>query len=211
MDLSSRTALELLFADNFETRLFAVLAEHYFKDGDLDRARKVCEIGLDYHPENVDGLFVLARMEQREGALKKAEQSFKSILKDGTVHLQAVLALAVVQFELERSDKTLYQTWKQVLKWDPSNEIALGHIKKLKPESRKKRVVRKKTKKVEKPKPDGAIEISSRLATFTMVTVLKNQGLYHQALSVLDVLDKKVADKDRISKEKNELLALMEN
>lgn len=211
MDLSSRTALELHFADNFETRLFPVLADHYLNDGDLDRARKVCEIGLEYHPENIDGLYVLALMDHREGELQKAERSFKTILKDGTVHLQAAVGLAVVQAELDRSTNTLYQTWKQVLKWDPANEVALGNVQNLKPKKPKKRVVRKNTKKVQMPKTDGSIEISPRLATFTMVTVLKNQGLYHQALAVLDILQNKGSDSDLVTKERNELLTLMEN
>ncbi len=211
MDLSSRTALELHFADNFETRLFPVLADHYLKDGDLERARKVCEIGLEYHPENVDGLYVLATMDQHDGELQKAERSFKSILKDGTVHLQAALGLAMVQFELERSDNTLYQTWKQILKWDPSNETALGQIKKLELKKPKQRIAKKKAKKIQQPNTDDTIEISPRLATFTMVTVLKNQGLHHQALAVLDVLEKRGSDKDRIKKEKSELLKIMEN
>ena len=124
MDLSSRTAMELHFADNFETHLFSVLAEHYLKDGDLDRARKVCKIGLEYHPENADGLFILGKTDQTDGELKKAEQSFKSVLKNGTIHLQAATNLAKIQTELDRSDTILHKTWQQILKWDPRNKTA---------------------------------------------------------------------------------------
>ncbi|HJM16285.1 MAG TPA: hypothetical protein QF851_02400, partial [Flavobacteriales bacterium] len=35
------------------------------------------------------------------------------------------------------------------------------------------------------------LKVSPRLATFTLVSVLKNQGLFSQALDVLDALEKK--------------------
>ncbi|GIT32469.1 MAG: hypothetical protein Ct9H300mP2_5480 [Candidatus Neomarinimicrobiota bacterium] len=36
------------------------------------------------------------------------------------------------------------------------------------------------------------LNVSVRLATFTLGNVLKNQGLFYQALEVLDLLEKKV-------------------
>ena len=124
MDLLSRTAMELNFANNFETYLFPVLADHYLKDGDLERARKVCAIGLEYHPENSDGLFVLGQASQSAGDLQQAEQLFKSVLKNGTVHLQAATRLAEIQLELQRTETTVMKTWHQVIKWDPGNHVA---------------------------------------------------------------------------------------
>ena len=87
----------------------------------------------------------------------------------------------------------------------------MGQIKKLELKKPKQRIAKKKAKKIQQPNTDDTIEISPRLATFTMVTVLKNQGLHHQALAVLDVLEKRGSDKDRIKKEKSELLKIMEN
>lgn len=209
MDLSSRTAMELHFADNFETHLFSVLAEHYLNDGDLDRSRKVCEIGLEYHPENADGLFILGKTHRRDGELKKAEQSFKSVLKNGTIHLQAVTNLAEIQSELERSETILLKTWQQVLKWDPSNKTAHDWVKKKTAKEPLQRTKKKKVKKVHPQKQFDSIEISPRLATFTMVAVLRNQGLNHQALTVLDILEKKGADKKRVKSEKEDILDLL--
>ncbi len=209
MDLSSRTAMELHFADNFETHLFSVLAEHYFKDGDLDRARKVCEIGLEYHPENADGLFILGKTDRIDGELKKAEQSFKSVLKNGTIHLQAATNLAEIQTELDRSETILYKTWQQILKWDPSNKTAHDWVGKKTAKKPLQRTKKKKVKKVNPQKQFDSIEISPRLATFTMVTVLRNQGLHYQALTVLDILEKKGADKKRIKSEKQEILEML--
>ncbi|MBC8322837.1 MAG: hypothetical protein H8E70_04660 [Candidatus Marinimicrobia bacterium] len=209
MDLSSRTAMELHFADNFETHLFSVLAEHYLKDGDLNRARKVCQIGLEYHPENADGLFILGKTDRRDGELKKAEQSFKSVLKNGTIHFLAATNLAELQTELERSDTILLKTWQQVLKWDPSNKTAHDWVENKTAKKPLQRTKKKKVKKVHPQKQFDSIEISPRLATFTMVAVLRNQGLHHQALTVLNILEKKGSDKKRVNSEKQDILELL--
>ena len=46
------------------------------------------------------------------------------------------------------------------------------------------------------------LEVSSRLATFTLVAVLKNQGLFDQALEVLDALEEKGESPESISLER---------
>ena len=209
MDLSNRTAMELHFADNFETLLFPVLADHYLKDGDLERARKVCAIGLEYHPKNADGLFILGQANRSDGDLQKAEQSFKSVLTNGTVHLQAATGLAEIQTELQRSEVTVVKTWQLVLEWDPSNQSARELVNSFEVKKPQRKV--KKIKKAAPHKRNGSIEINPRLATFTMVTVLRNQGLNHQALAVLDMLERKGADSKRIQSEKQDIIKIMED
>ena len=70
MDLDSQIELEIYFADHFDTILFPVLADLYLKNNELNRARKVCEIGLKHHKNDPAGLFVLANIEKIEGNLK---------------------------------------------------------------------------------------------------------------------------------------------
>lgn len=68
-----------------------------------------------------------------------------------------------------------------------------------------------KKDKAKKPLPkDLSVEgvaISPRLATMTLVNVLKGQGLYHQALDVLDILEEKGEDKKRIDVERKSIRA----
>ena len=47
------------------------------------------------------------------------------------------------------------------------------------------------------------LQVSSRLATFTLVAVLKNQGLFDQALEVLDALEEKGESAESISLERD--------
>ena len=63
MDFQNQIELELYFADHFDTILYPVLADLYFQQGDLRRARKVCEIGLKHHENDSIGLYMLAQID----------------------------------------------------------------------------------------------------------------------------------------------------
>ena len=53
--------------------------------------------------------------------------------------------------------------------------------------------------------------MSTRLATFTLVAVLKNQGLFDQALEVLDALEGKGEDQDTIARERKSIQLAIKN
>ena len=55
------------------------------------------------------------------------------------------------------------------------------------------------------------LNVSVRLATFTLVNVLKNQGLFYQALEVLDLLEEKGEDPDMIRLERDAVKTLIES
>ena len=55
---------------------------------------------------------------------------------------------------------------------------------------------------------NGKIELKIPVPTFTLVEVFKKQKLYDEALQLLDVLEKRSKDKDKIEKERQEILRL---
>lgn len=55
---------------------------------------------------------------------------------------------------------------------------------------------------------NGKIELKIPVPTFTLVEVFKKQKLYNEALQLLDVLEKRSKNKDKIEKERQELLRL---
>ena len=137
----------------------------------------------------------------------------KEVVQSGTDHLQAAFQLAIVQQSLGRAESTLQKSWNKVLDLDPENREAKSILSILgKQEIPKKVIQHKKTQKKsteKKPKtrrtktPEGPqLAISPRIATFTMVNVLKNQNLYNQALDVLDILVTKGADAEKIEAER---------
>lgn len=213
MNLSNLTELELYFADHFDTVLFPVLADKYLEEGDLFRAHKVCEIGLDHHPEQADGLFVLAEVSRAEGDLMKAEKTLKELLKLQPDHFSAAMALAEVQAELERVQATVTRAWKHVLRLDRQNEQALEYFKEKEPQAlppppKLPEINVSEEQDLSPPPtiPSEPFSISPRLATFTMVAVLRNQGLQQQALQVLEMLEEKGEYQTRIAEERNKIL-----
>ena len=220
MDLKNQIELELYFADHFDTILFPVLADIYFNQEDYRRARKVCNIGLGYHENDAAGRFVLAKVEKAEGNLKDAEKELKHVLKYSPDNIDAAIMYCEIQTVLGRSPSRLLTSWKKVLALDPSNQIAREFIAKVespKVENKKNKTTSKKASKRLTPKKvtkkvdenTDSLNVSVRLATFTLVNVLKNQALFYQALEVLDLLEQKGEDPDMIRLERDSVKALI--
>ena len=219
MDLKNQIELELYFADHFDTILFPVLADIYLSQEDYRRARKVCNIGLGYHENDASGRFVLAQVEKADGNLKEAEKEIKHALKYSPDNIQAAVMLCEIQTVLGRSPSRLLTSWKKVLDLDPSNQTAKEFIEKVESESKDKS--QQKNSTIKKPKKSVAkttkklsqsgesLNVSVRLATFTLVNVLKNQALFYQALEVLDLLEQKGEDPDMIRLERDAVKALI--
>lgn len=234
MDFKNQIELELYFADHFDTILFPVLADLYFRQDDLRRARKVCEIGLKHHENDSAGLFLLAQIEKQEGNLKEAEKLLERVLLVTRDHLSAAEALCEIQTVLGRATNRLLKSWKRVSDLNPKHETAQSFIKKIEGDSEKQKpkavtktrvkpkpTVEKEASVPKKPKnnvpPPPAIndlseplKVSSRLATFTLVSVLKNQGLFSQALDVLEALEEKGESQEAISLERDTIQTLIE-
>jgi len=220
MDLKNQIELELYFADHFDTILFPVLADIYLNQEDYRRARKVCNIGLGYHENDAAGRFVLAKVEKAEGNLKDAEKELKHVLKYSPDNIDAAIMYCEIQTVLGRSPSRLLTSWKKVLALDPSNQIAREFIAKVespKVENKKNKTTSKKVSKRSTPKKvtkkvdenTDSLNVSVRLATFTLVNVLKNQALFYQALEVLDLLEQKGEDPDMIRLERDSVKALI--
>ena len=233
MDLDSQIELEIYFADHFDTILFPVLADMYLKNNELNRARKVCEIGLKHHKNDPAGLFVLANIEKIEGNLKEAEKILEHVLLYAADHLSAAIQLCEIQTVLGRAKSRLLKSWKYVLSLDSSHQTAKEFVEKnagneIANQTVKKQISKRKNIKiqpVEKKKPivkkvvpppvtideyADPLKVSPRLATFTLVSVLKNQGLFSQALDVLDALEKKGENPNDIALERETIEELVQ-
>ena len=213
MDLKNQIELELYFADHFDTILFPVLADIYFIQEDYRRARKVCNLGLGYHENDAAGRFVLAQVEKAEGNLKESEKELKHALKYSPDNIQAAIMLCEIQTVLGRSPSRLLTSWKKVLALDSSNQTAKEFIEKVESDNKNKTQKNKpSTKTITKPSKSGDIlNVSVRLATFTLVNVLKNQALFYQALEVLDLLEQKGEDPDMIRLERDAVKTLIKS
>ena len=233
MNLKNQIELELYFADHFDTILFPVLADMYLEQDDLKRARKVCDIGLKHHKNNSAGLFILAQVEKADGNLKETEKALERVLLYTHDHLAAAEMLCEIQTVLGRASNRLLKSWKHVLALNPDHQTAQNFISKVegvditpKPKTSMKPQGSTTVKPIQKEEPPvknrpvahpvsiepkEPLKVSSRLATFTLVAVLKNQGLFEQALDVLDALVEKGENLESISLERDTIHTLIQN
>ena len=175
MNLTNLTELELYFANHFDTVLFPVLAEIYQSKSDYKRAKRVCEIGLEHHPSSIDGQFILSQAELGLGNLENAEKWMKKVLTQIPDHTSAATSLPMIQEQLGRSTRTLTISWNRALRVEPDNKFAKDYLS-----AKKSNLKKKKGVKLDSPAQKGSekqlpTDISSRLATFTLVNVLKTQ------------------------------------
>ena len=224
--MKNQIDLELYFSDHFDTILFPILAEIYLKKNDLKRARKVCDIGFNYHKNDVSGWFIYAKIEKAEGKLKEAEKALEHVLLYSNHHLAAIELLSEIQTILGRAPKRLLKSWQHVLKLNPNNQTALSFVKKVGNKEEKKEKKNYNTnnnlneinkldlkpniaKEITIEKTSEPLNISPKLATFTLVSVLKNQGLFDQALNVLDSLEQKGENLESINFEREIIQTLI--
>jgi len=169
MDLKNKSELEQYFAENFDTVFFPLLADIYRKENDLNRARKVCEIGLEYHPSNIPGAFILAEINQAMGNLTQAEKYYKHILNNCPWHYRALVNLVKIEAKLNRSTETITKLWTRIVRINPTHTEArlylkLPPVKEPKPlkitsitsDTKKKEADKKEDKVVKKAEPKEA-------------------------------------------------------
>jgi tetratricopeptide (TPR) repeat protein len=223
IDLTNKKLLETKFAEDFATPLYPILADMYLLEGDLTRAKKVCEVGLDHDSTNVDGKYILGKVAVAENKLTLAEKWLKQVVDENPAHFTALRLLINVELQLKRSVKTIQAYISPLLQFIPYddeclkwlNEISVlggGVDSKALPDSNSlsenitpNSADQKTTESIVKK----SYEIVESMATFTMVKVLKSQKHFHQALAVLEILKSNGRDGERISGEKAEIQLLM--
>mgnify|MGYP001308537069 CR=1 FL=1 len=216
IDIKNKKNLEECFANNFGSIVYPILANIYFLEGDLRRAKKVCEIGLQNSLNIIDGKYILAKIELEEDKLIQAEKLLQDVVNQNPAHFKAIRLLIDTKLKLNRSSRTIQRYVMMLLKFLP-NDIQsikwLDLISKSDSISIKKTLEKKSKKTLEKKskKLEETYHLDSSMTTFSMVQILKSQKHYNQALNVLDSLIKKGDNKDKISKEKLVIEKLIKN
>ena len=221
IDILNKKTLENKFAEDFSSPTFPVLADIYLKEGDIKRAKKVCEVGLSYNATNTDGKFILAKIALAEEKFTVAEKWLKLVVVENPAHFNGFRMLISLEIRLERSPKTIQKFINHLLNFIPHDKECQEWIKHL--ESSDSSVVKDKPKNIQADSKEVSLEpividsymesaknhtydVARSMATFTMVHVLKTQKHYNQALAVLDVLESMGQDQKKIDLEKEDVL-----
>jgi len=224
IDLTNKKFLETKFAEDFASPFYPMLADMYLLDGDLSRARKVCEVGLNHDSTNVDGKYILGKVAVAENKLTLAEKWLKQVINENPAHFAALRLLINIEIQLKRSAKTIQAYINSLLRFIPCADECLGWLSAInaidgeddsKALAGSNGVTENITpgstdQKASEPIIDKSYKIVESMATFSMVGVLKSQKHFHHALAVLEILQSKGRDSERISGEKAEIQRLIE-
>ena len=220
IDILNKKMLEKTFANDFASPYYPILAELYLLEGDLPRARKVCEIGLDHDSSNVDGKFVYAKVAMAEEKFTAAEKWLKKVVDDSPAHFIALRMLIRLEIQLNRSPKTIRNYINKILQFLPEDTQCMEWLNSIQPIETVEPPPPPLTPTETKPKnnipiqnPEAVTEknykIEEAMATLTMVQVLKSQRHYQEALAVLDVLESNGQDNSQIAQKREEILQLI--
>ena len=99
IDIINKKTLEESFAESFSSPYFPILANIYLQEGDITRAKKVCEVGLKHDGTNVDGKFILAKIALAENKLTVAEKWLKLVVSENSAHFRALRLLINIEFQ----------------------------------------------------------------------------------------------------------------
>ena len=224
LDILDKKMLENKFAEDFASPFYPLLADMYLVEGDLQRARKVCEIGLEHDSSNVDGKFIFAKVAMAEEKFTSAEKWLKKVVDENPAHFNALRMLIKLEFQLNRSPNTIQKYINRLLHYLPHDNKCTEWLNKININT----TVAVKTKdsvpsnnqayesKQDQPSLPAApfivepsYEIVESMATFTMVQVLKSQQHYQQALAIINVLESRGLDSERIARERDEIHRLV--
>ena len=131
ININDKTALEGVFAEDFGSPYYPILANLYLQEGDLRRAKKVCEVGLKHDSSNVDGKFILAKVAMAENKLTVAEKWLKQVVDENTANFNAIRLLISLEIQLGRSPKTIQIYISSLLQFLPYDGECIKWLKEI--------------------------------------------------------------------------------
>ena len=114
--------LEHLFAEDFGSPVFPLLADYYVNLSKFSKALKVCQIGLKHSPTNLEGQYVLSKIYIMNNKFFKAEQLLKHIVHFNQCNIEALIALIKIEIFLKRSPITINKHLILAFKIIPNNQ-----------------------------------------------------------------------------------------
>lgn len=130
MKENTLTQYEKAFSKDPKSKAFALLAEAYRENGQLDKAEQVVTSGLQHHPDYAGGHLAKGRIKQSQGFHHEALESFQTALKLSPENLLAYQLLGDTYLILKQAKEAL-KTYKTALFINPHWERAQKIIEKM--------------------------------------------------------------------------------
>ena len=201
--------LESIFAEDFNSSVFPILAKYYLDKLSINKALKVIEIGLTKNPDNYLGKYILSQIYIINNQLYKSESLLTSVVKFQPCNFKAIIALIKVKISLGRSDKAIKTYVKKAFIYFPYNNEIKKMYKKycfIKKDKLKENI---DEKNAIKNTHSISIKFDTKLATKSLYQVFINQKKYIEAEQILDLMSKNKKYKNFVFKEKKIVLGLI--
>ena len=227
ININNKQDLEMAFSKDFGSPYFPILADVYMREGDIDRSKLVCEIGLKHCPENNFGKFILAKIAIAEEKPTVAEKWLKQVFKENPGNFKALRMLIRLEVLLNRSQNTIHSYINIILKQLPNDaecndllNTITENTSEINSTIKKTTLIKREVQKINTLKTSPIkknidnpekidYKLESSMATLSMLTILKKQKHYQQAMAVIHILESKNIDPQRIAKEKEEIQSII--
>ena len=191
--------IEQIFSTNNTSPIFSILANRYYKNKLYKYSLRVCEIGLKTCPNDLEGLYIMAKTLLITGKINKAEKVLQKIIYLFPAHLQSNLLLLYLYEDLNKNKNLIKSLVKKIIVFYPNHDkIKLYYNKYCQIPNRKQN---KKVNKVDKKTKPSVFIDNPKLATPTMYKLLFSQKKYEEAYHLLQILRKNPKYKNFVNKE----------
>ena len=203
--------LEKEFAENFASPTFPILGELYLKNKDFNRAKKVCQIGLEHDPENINGYYILSKIYLYNNQLEDAEKVLEIIIQKNPLHINALRLMIELQTQLEKPKKNRLKYIQQLFDIFPDDKDLEKQLINMDSSYQKNEPIVHKNKRKDNLNIKQSIDfnVRSNMATLTFVNILKDQKHYSEALKVLSIIESQSKKNKKIQKIKDEIQKLV--
>ena len=157
---------------------------------------KVCTIGLQYHPDDCEGQYVLAKTFLIKGEVVLAEKKLKKIVSSQPYHIKAVLLLVYMLEDLKKHKNTIAAHIKKIAPFYTNHKIIQQYYQKYCSSNKQTKII-----KHTQPKRKNPFIKNPKLATITMYQLLYSQKRYEDAFSLLQVMKNNPKYKKFVQKE----------
>ena len=211
----NKKELEHEFAKDFGSPYFPILSEMYLRDKDYTRAEKVCTLGLEHNPDNINGYYILSKVYVYNNKLDDAEKLLKILLKKNPLHINALRLIIELQQQLKKSKKNQLNYLNQLLDIFPNDDKIKQQIINLDNsyfDNQKNKIKKEPTTNIT-ANVDSEVNftVKPNMATLTFVEILKQQRHYNQALHVLNIIEQQSGSNKKIQKIRTEIKKILTN
>jgi len=166
------------------SRIFAPLADAYRKKGDIEKAIKICEQGLQRFSDYASARVILGKCYYDNGASERAKTEFEKVIEIDSENMVALKFLGDIFFAEDNKEKAA-EYYSELLSIDPTNKEVKSFLDQLTEGFSPKPIDLNNDKIIEKTaKGIGP-------TTMTLAGIYAAQGYYSRALEIYEgVLEK---------------------